>query len=561
MALRQMVLVDFVIVSHLSIDWQDGFSVLTGETGAGKSILIDALQLALGGRASSGVVRHGASRADITAVFDPPSEAIQAFLHEAGMSYEAGEELLLRRQIDTQGKSRAWINGITATTSQLRALSDYLVDIHGQHAWQSLTKPASVRHLLDSYAKIDTQALQQAWKAWSQAQTAWEEAEQNQTQTQAEREQLQWHLQALDDWAPVPDEWEELQNQQRKLAHAQTLVEAAISTEATLRSASLNATDLVDQACRALGNHIGIEPTWQDWLDSLHQAQSLIADVAREAQAYGQHTQADPASLALLDERIAKGLALARRLKCQPEELVERQLSLRTRLGQLNEGLDLEVLRIRVDDTQKAYQEAAKRISLARQAAAPKLAQAVTEYMQALGMAGGCFAVQLMPINTPTGYGLEDVQLAISAHAGLPLQALAKTASGGELSRLALAVAVVTAQTAACPTLIFDEIDVGIGGQVAHTVGHLMRTLGQQQQVLAVTHLAQVAAYAHHHHVVHKHNETQSPQSQVQSVTGAHREAEIARMMGGHAHEPTSLAHARSTLAQGQGQSDPQEAA
>jgi DNA repair protein RecN (Recombination protein N) len=557
MALRRMVLSDFVIVSHLSVDWQAGFSVLTGETGAGKSILIDALQLALGERASSSVVREGTARAEISVSFDPPIAAVLSFLDEAGIPCDADEELLLRRQIDAQGKSRAWINGVSATTAQLRALGEYLVDIHGQHAWQSLIRPAAVSDLLDAYGAIDTHDLKQAWHAWSQAQTNWEQAQRDQGQSEQEREQLQWHLQALDELGLAPGQWEDWQKQQHRLAHAQALVQGALTVEEALRSASFNALDFIDQAQRALQPHLTIEPTWQGWVDSLAQADALIADVAREAKNYAQHTQADPQALAWLDERLAKAMALARRLKCTPEALPLEQAAFRTRLAQLDVGLDLDALCTQATQAGKHYQDLAQKITQARAEAAAHLAQAVTQQMQDLGMSGGRLEVHLVPLSKPGVHGLEDVQLSMAAHSGVSVQPLSKVASGGELSRLALAMAVVTAQAsershAAVATVVFDEIDSGIGGQVAHTVGRLMRTLGQEKQVLAVTHLAQVAAYAHHHHVVSKFQEGSSTRSQLIEVTETARQAEIARMMGGHPDEPASLAHAQATLAKAQ---------
>jgi len=548
-ALTHITLRDFVIVHELALDLSAGFSVLTGETGAGKSILIDALQLALGARAEASVVREGASRCEVCAEFDP-TPRIQAWLENAG--FEISANLLLRRTVDTAGKSRAWVNGSPATATQLREIGEQLLDIHGQHAWQSLTRPDAVRGLLDAYAGTDTRPLKAAWQAWRQAEQKLADALQAQSTLANERERLAWQIGELEKLNPQVDEWQELSTQHGRLANAQALIDGAKQSTAMLEGedhgddeGALRQLSRAIQTLQSLGQ---FEPEFQALADVLTSAQAQAEDVAYSLHAYLRKTDLDPAQLAELDERMGLWLSLARRYKKTPDELPLSLQTWRQDLAQLDAAADLDSLQKAEQAAHKACLQAAKAVSLQRQKAAKPLAQAVSSAMQQLGMQGGRFEVQLQTLDAPAQHGLEEVSFLVAGHEGSTPRPVGKVASGGELSRIALAIAVTTSELGEAGTLIFDEVDSGVGGAVAETVGRLMKQLGQHRQVLAVTHLPQVAACADHHLLVSKAAAKGQVSSQVRSVEGEERVSEIARMLGGEKLSATTLAHAREML-------------
>jgi len=552
--LRRLALRDFVIVPALELEFHAGFSVLTGETGAGKSILVDALQLALGSRGDAGVVREGAARAEVSAEFDSPP-ALAGWLDEAGFSHDE-PVLLLRRAVDTQGKSRAWINGSPATVTQLREAADHLLDIHGQHAWQSLTRPASTRALLDAQASLDTTVLAQRFASRKAAAEALARARERGDEIGRERERLAWQIGELDTLAPTEGEWAELGAEHQRLAHAQSLMEAArAALDAVADGDAANAEALASRALDQLGDVVDHDARLQPAIDALHGALAQLQDAAHTLNAYLGHAELDPERLAELDARMSAWMGLARRYRRPPDQLPALLASWRDELRALDAATDTAALEATLADADRQFLVEARRISAARAAAAQPLAGSVSQAMQALGMAGGRFDVALTPLAAPQSSGLESVEFLVAGHAGSTPRPLAKVASGGELSRLALAIAVTTVQAAnpdaGAGTLIFDEIDAGIGGAVGDTVGALMKQLGRQRQVLAVTHLAQVAACADHHYVVSKATQADGrTTSTVEPVTGEGRVAEVARMLGGERLAGTSLAHAQALLKQ-----------
>ncbi len=543
--LRRIALRDFVIVEELDVEFDGGFSVLTGETGAGKSILIDALQLALGARGDAGVVREGAARTEITAAFDAPA-GLAAWLDEAG--FEAGEELLLRRAIDAQGKSRAWINGSAATVAQLKQAGEHLIDIHGQHAWQSLTRGESVRGLLDAYAGTDLKPLGQAWSVWRTAQQALEAARGRQADFERERERLAWQIGELDKLAPGADEWPQLDAEHKRLSHAQALIDAAQGALDAVSEGESSADESVARAVDGLQAVAQYDASLANVIEVLQGAQAQLQDAVHSLHGYLRHGELDPERLQELDERLSAWMGLARRYRRPPEELPALLDSWKEELRQLDEATDIEGLERSAARARKAYDAAAKAVSQARRKAAPQLAATVTQAMQLLGMAGGLFEVALAPLEAPQSFGLEAVEFLVAGHQGSTPRPLAKVASGGELSRIALAIAVTTSQLGEAATLIFDEIDSGVGGAVADTVGRLMKQLGRDRQVLAVTHLPQVAACADHHFVVSKASRDGVTTSEVHAVRGEERVAEVARMLGGQQLSGTSFAHAQEML-------------
>jgi len=554
--LRRLSLRDFVIVAELEVEFDGGFSVLTGETGAGKSILVDALQLALGSRGDAGVVREGAARAEITAEFDAPA-GIKAWLDDAGFDADPNDEerLLLRRTIDAQGKSRAWINGSAATIAQLREAADHLVDIHGQHAWQSLTRGPSVRALLDAFAGVDAAPLAALWSQWKHATDALVLAGTQQAGLDRERERLAWQIGEVDKLAPGADEWPELEAEHKKLANAQSLIEAARNALDAVSEADDNADALTGRALHALADVAEFDAQLAATIEVLQGAQAQLQDAAHTLSGYLNHTELEPQRLQALDERLSAWMSLARRYRRPPAELPALLAQWKTELQALDAAADLEALQREVARTLAAFGAEAKRVSAARRTGAPKLAQAVTQAMQQLGMAGGRFEVALLKQDAPQSFGFESAEFLVAGHAGSTPRPLGKVASGGELSRIALAIAVTTSQLRSLDggvgTLIFDEIDAGVGGAVAETVGRLMKQLGRDRQVLAVTHLPQVAACADHHFVVAKQLRDGATLSDVRAVHGEVRVAEVARMLGGERLSNTSLAHAQEMLAVG----------
>lgn len=545
MGLRRIVLRDFVIVSELELEFADGFTVLTGETGAGKSILIDALQLVTGARADVGVIREGAVRTDVSAEFDC-TDAVGEWLGETG--FDTHPLLLLRRTVDAQGKSRAWINGSPATATQLRELGEQLLDIHGQHAWQSLTRPDAVRSLLDAYGKISTVSLNRVWHQWRQSQTQLEEARSAQDSLQRERERLAWQIGEVEKLAPQADEWEGLHNSHSRLSHAQTLLDAAQGAVDALAGEDQSVASSLAGASQLLQHQEHLEPDFRGLNEVLASSLAQIDDVVRSLRAYLRHTDLDPERLAQLDERMALWVSLARRYKRAPAELPALLAGWKEELARLEAAADLAAVERSEKQAHDTYLAEAKTIAKARAKAAPLLSKAITQAMQGLGMQGGRFEVALEKLPQPQQYGLEEVSFLVAGHVGSTPRPVNKVASGGELSRIALAIAVTTSQLGTAQTLIFDEVDSGVGGAVAETVGRLMKQLGLDRQVLAVTHLPQVAACADHHLVVAKQALGKGVHSTVSSVLGEQRVAEIARMLGGEHLSSTTLAHAKEML-------------
>lgn len=545
MSLKRITLRDFVIVAQLELDLSSGFSVLTGETGAGKSILIDALQLALGSRADTGLIREGASRTEVSVEFEAVA-GLDPWLETAG--FETSDTLLLRRTVDTQGKSRAWVNGSPATAAQLRELGEQLVDIHGQHAWQSLTRPDAVRGLLDAYAGISTDLLRQRWEHWRATQQLLAQARAAQDSLQTERDRLSWQISELEKLEPGETEWEELCAAHTRLANAQTLLEAAQQALSALDEDDQGALSRLADAHAALGGSEHLEPEFKPLTELLASLSAQAQDAVHSLRAYQRRTDLEPDGFAELDARMSLWISLARRYKRPPEELAALLRGWRNELEQLNTAADLATLEQNEAAAEKAYLAEARNLSQSRAKAAPRLAHAISEAMQGLGMQGGRFEVQLEPLAQPASSGLEDVQFLVAGHAGSSPRPVGKVASGGELSRIALAIAVTTSQLGSAQTLIFDEVDAGVGGAVAHTVGRLMRQLGANRQVLAVTHLPQVAACADHHLVVAKQLHKGITTSTVAAVTHEQRVDEVARMLGGQHLSTATRAHALEML-------------
>ncbi|SOE63318.1 DNA replication and repair protein RecN [Burkholderia sp. YR290] len=551
--LRHLSIRDFVIVAALDLEFDSGFTVFSGETGAGKSILIDALALALGARADASVVRNGEARADITAEFDTHPD-VDAWLDEqalAAIETEHGNTVMLRRVVDGNGRSRAFINGTAATLTQLRELGEMFVDIHGQHAHQLLMRPDAQRELFDTHAGLlDTKAaVTRAWRTWRDAAQAVETAQSKDRELQLERERLAWQLAELDKLSPQPGEWEEVNVEHRRLSHSANLidgVQAALSALSESDEAMLGHLSSVISKVRDLAE---IDPALNDALAALEPAEIQLQEAAYSLSHYAQRLELDPDRLAQVEKRLDALHSAARKFRLQPETLPQEHEERREQLAKLDAAADLDALRAAEAKAKDAYVADAKVLSKARAKAAKALGAAVTTGMQELSMAGGSFEVALVPLPDGGAHGMEQIEFRVAGHAGVPLRPLAKVASGGELARISLALSVIASAASPTPTLIFDEVDTGIGGGVAEVVGRLLHQLGEQRQVLCVTHLPQVAARGDHHFQVAKSSKGKNGTvSTVTSLDKTSRIEEVARMLGGLAITATTRKHAKEML-------------
>lgn len=554
--LRSLNIRDFVIVDELDIDLDHGFTVLTGETGAGKSILLDALSLVLGERADPSQIREGKNKAEISALFSLDGSLknlISSWLDEQGFNLEDdGASLILRRIIDTSGRSRAFINGGAATLNQTKELGNYLVDIHGQHAHQLLLKTGAQRDLLDNQARLQEQVatVKALYQQWQAAKKQLELAKSAGESLQKEQERLSWQLEELDLLAPKDGEWAEIDIEYSRLANAAKLIEGSQNAVAMLSDQEGNAEELLAKSFAEIEDLAKLDSHLEDAKISLESAQIQISEAAHSLNRYLQKIDVDPERLAEVEERLKSLHSAAKKFKVTPEELPALWLDIKEKVSAIKDSQDLAALEKNLIATQAEYQKAAKALSKNRGAAAKVLEKLVTDAMQDLSMAGGQFAISMEPLSEGNAYGLENIEFLVAGHPGVSPKPLSKVASGGELARISLAISVITSEASQIPTLIFDEVDSGIGGAVAETVGKRLKELGQAHQVLCVTHLAQVAAQGHQHWKVEKQSSANSTTSSITSLNRQERVEEIARMLGGAEITDTTRRHARELLGQ-----------
>ena len=556
--LRSLSIRDFVIVDHLDLEFDRGFGALTGETGAGKSILLGALGLALGGRGEAGMVRRDRERADVVAEFDLPERGgLRAWLAEHDLVADEGS-VLLRRTIDAAGRSRAWINGSSVTLAQLRAASDWLADIHGQHAHHALLRPDAQRALLDAHAgarglaaEVDT-----LYRAWQQLVRLQAEAEAQSANSARERELLGWQVRELDELAYDANEWGELNAEHSRLAHAASLMEGADETLAGLGEGELAVCAMLRHFDSRVAALTEIDPSLTDVRELLCSA-AIQADEALHAlRRYRERLDLEPQRLAEIESRIAAVTGVARKYRVVVDDLPELRTQSQARLHALEASSDPARLAAEEARARKAFELAAARLSALRKPAAAALSAEISDAMQTLAMAGGRFEVALEAC-APAATGLESIEFRVAANPGQALRSMAKVASGGELSRIGLAIQVMTSRASDTPTLIFDEVDVGIGGRVAEIVGKLLARLGEDRQVMCVTHLPQVAACADWQWRIAKREQAGETLSEVRTLEASERVEEIARMLGGVNITPTTRQHAAEML----GRKAPGEAA
>lgn len=541
---------NFVIVEKLNLNFQNGFTVLTGETGAGKSITLDAIALLLGDKADYSQIRTGANEAQLSALFDISEHpALQAELREQGLLDDDSSELAIRRTIDIKGKSRSYINNQAATLAQLKHIGSQLIDIHGQNAHQSLNQEAAQRQLLDAFSgslKLVEQT-QAAYQAWQAAQHALSEAQTQAENIAIERERLEWQYNELDQLAPEAGEWESLNQSHDSLANAAELLQAASEVQDYIDSDNGIARQ-ISRSQRTLSKLAHIEPRFAESLEMLDSIEAELSEISHNLGDVLSDIEINPNELHAKEERIGELISIARKYRIEPEELPNKLAEIQAALQQLEAAADIAALQKNVAQTQAAYMQVAQQLSSARHQAASQLAAETTAHMQTLAMQGAKFHIELQP-SSPTAHGLEHIQYQVAANKGTPLRPLNKVASGGELARISLSIQVVTSQYTQVPTLIFDEVDTGIGGGVAETVGRALRTLGKQHQVLAITHLPQVAACGEHHWQVAKHSDGEQTISQISVLDNTTRVNEIARMLGGEKITDTTRQHAAEMLA------------
>ncbi len=547
--LRRLFIRDFVIVDRLDLDFQPGFGALTGETGAGKSILVDALSLALGERADAAVLRAGVERAEVSAEFDVAAGGgLEAWLRGNDFDTEGG--CLLRRVIDAGGRSRATINGSPATLTQLRQAADFLADIHGQHAYHALLRPDAQRALLDGQigALELATATAERFRVWRGLREALERAQRDVSAAVQEKEMLEWQVKELRTLAFEPARWLEDNQEHRRLAHAASLLEGAAAALAILDENDVAVTAQLDEAMTRLRPLLDYDQALKEPADLLEAARIQLGEATHALSRYRDRLELEPERLAELEARFEAVTAAARKHRVTPDELPDLLARFEIRLAELALAADPAALAAKEAAARADYLAVAQSLSRQRRKGAADLSAAVTEGMQQLAMAGGRFEVALETNAEGTAHGLEDVQFLVAANPGQPPRPLAKVASGGELSRIGLAIQVIASCAGQAPTLIFDEVDVGIGGRVAEIVGQMLRQLGSQRQVLCVTHLPQVAAQADWQWAITKEATGGETVSRVNVLDRQGRIEEVARMLGGINITDTTRRHAREML-------------
>ena len=546
--LRHLSIRDFVIVDRLELDFEAGFGALTGETGAGKSILLDALGLALGGKAEAGVVRTGQPRAEIVAEFDLPADGpLRGWLAEQALDAEEGR-VLLRRVIESGGRSKAWLNGSPVVLAQLRTAGDMLADIHGQHAHHALLRTDAQLALVDAHGGLEAQAVAERYRAWAALRRAREAAEEGASSTERERELLGWQVNELRELAFDPEEWQSLNLEQSRLAHAAGLLEGGAEVLDGLADSEYAVVPQVERLLARVAAMAQHDAQLADVQELLSGASIQLDEALHAMWRYQDRLDLDPARLAEIDQRIQAVTAMARKHRVAPEALPGVLADSVGRLERLTRQADPEALAREEGQAREAFMALARPLSEARRRVAAELSAAVTEAMQSLAMGGARFDIALRPVDDGCASGLEGVEFLVTANASQPLRPLARVASGGELSRIGLAIQVITSRNAATPTLIFDEVDVGIGGRVAEIVGRMLHQLGVDRQVLCVTHLPQVAARADSQWNIAKETRDGETLSRVTRLGERERIDEIARMLGGVNITDTTRRHAAEML-------------
>lgn len=544
---------NYAIVECLELELQPAMTVISGETGAGKSIMLDALSLALGARADSDSVRHTAERAEISASFDLTHlQEARQWLQEHALDQDDNHECIIRRVITREGRSRSYINGHTCPLGHLKQLGEYLVAIHGQHEHQRLLKKEYHRQLLDQFANHTplVRQVEQRYKDWQHTQRQLDTLRNQSAEQQAKVQLLRYQVEELDQLNLTADELTQLDKEQHMLSQAETLLQngqqiLAISVD----DEEDNCLQRISRALQLLGDIKQPSRSLQQAQELFNSAYIQIEEASQELRHYLDRVEISPQRLSEVEERLSSIYDMARKHRITAAELPEFHQQLQQQLAECDGGDEaLERLAHEAEQQQQHYLTAAQQLSTQRQQAASRLNAQVDQLLQQLGMHAAQFTVRLQPLTQPGLHGLEDTEFLIAANQGQPARALAKVASGGELSRISLAIQVITAQTSDTPTLVFDEVDVGIGGAIAEVVGRLLKQLGARAQILCVTHQPQVAAQGHQHLFVSKQADQETTHTQISLLNTEERVTEIARMLGGIDLTQRSLDHAQEML-------------
>ncbi len=543
---------DFAIIDYLDLDLSAGMTAITGETGAGKSIMLDAIGLVLGDRAEASMVRHGANKADISVSLDINQAEVLAWLET--YDFDADGECILRRVITSEGRSRGYINGSATTVAKLRELGEKLVNIHGQHAHQVLLKPADQRDLLDSHGKLDSLVtkIRQAYDQWHDARQQLDNANQSQDARQSRLDLLSFQYNELQELGLKADEMTELEANLNRLTHVDRLQKYALNGfELLYESDSQSVYAQLNSVLQDVREASEIDTSFGDTVELLESTLIQVEEAAHNLREQGDRLESDPQQLALLESRYNRAQELAKKHHVLPEALPELETRIEEELQQLeNPEHSLEAMEQALAKAATRYDELATKLTRQRRKIANALEKRITAAMQGLGMEGGKFGIEITvkQAGEPSPKGTDRVQFMVSANPGQPLKPLNSVASGGELSRISLAIQLVATENMQLPTLIFDEVDSGIGGAVAEVVGRQLRSLGERCQVFCVTHLPQVAAFGHHHLQVEKTKTADMTQTRLIPLTDSQRTEEIARMLGGTSITPQTLAHAEEML-------------
>jgi DNA repair protein RecN (Recombination protein N) len=543
---------NFAIVKTLQLELAQGMTSITGETGAGKSIAIDALGLCLGGRAEAGMVRNGEERTEITAVFDIDTNVAATRWLEDNQLLD-GEECILRRVINKDGRSRAFINGSPVPLSQLKALAGFLINIHGQHAHHQLMKPDHQLHMLDQYAGHKSLIAQSraGYQKWRQADNHLKQLTKNSEQNQAEKQLLEYQVKELDELAIAEGEFQQLEEEHKRLSNSgeiSQLCQGAI--EQLYESDDVNATTLLQSVSSSLQQLAELDENLKELPELISNAIIHVEEANSEIRHYLDDLDLDPQRLHSVEERYSKIVSLSRKHSVLPDDLFEHHQQLKQSIAQLDcSDEKLAELQVEVDQAFQGFVATAEKLSKSRRRYAKELNKLISQSMHELSMEKAKFEISFDSANTHASpLGIDKIDFLVSTNLGQDLQPLGKVASGGELSRISLAIQVITAQKVDTPSLIFDEVDVGISGPTAAVVGKLLRKLGESTQVLCVTHLPQVAAAGHQQLFVEKRTVKGATLTNMRSLDSDQRVEELARLLGGSQITDMTLANAKELL-------------
>jgi len=550
--LTQIVVNNFAIAEHVEQSFQKGTTIITGETGAGKSLLLDALNMALGNRADAGIVRHGTKRAEVSATFDVSllSEARNWLVLQ---DLDQGNECIMRRIITSEGRSRGYINGQPCSIQNLRDLGEMLIDLHGQHEHQSLMRKENHLKLIDEFGQLQNQKAQtRQWhKQLTDLKKELKQIEQQDAQQSSRRELLSYQVRELDQLALYEGEIEPLEREQLLLSQAEQILQNCQQVLTLNDEGDINSQGLIDQSLQYLSQIQGNFPALEEAQSLLEGARIQVEEASQSIRRFCDHIELNPTKLQEVEDRLSAIYQLSRKHKTSPEKLFQHYKDITLALKTIDtETEHAEKLRHDIALIKNNYYESAIALSKAREKTARLLDKNIAEQLRNLHMPSIVFKTKQTRLdeNQANIAGIDEMEFLVSTNAGQPPRPLTKVASGGELSRISLAIQVVTAEQSPTPTLVFDEVDVGIGGATAEVVGHLLRKLGDEGQVICVTHQAQVAIYGHQHLRVSKQSEIKKAQSQIETLDNNDRVLEIARMIGGIQITEQTKAHASEML-------------